>query len=34
MTFQVIDLREYDLPFFNEAASNARVPSKGAEAQR
>jgi len=28
MTFELVDLRDYDLPFFNEVASNAWVPSQ------
>ncbi|MEK9280913.1 MULTISPECIES: NAD(P)H-dependent oxidoreductase [unclassified Bradyrhizobium] len=27
MTFELVDLRDYDLPFFNEAASNLWLPS-------
>ncbi|RWR07624.1 NADPH-dependent FMN reductase [Paenirhodobacter populi] len=32
LTFEVLDLRDFDLPFFNEAASNAWVPSQSPEA--
>lgn len=28
MTFELVDLRDYDLPLFNEVASNAWVPSQ------
>ena len=31
---EIVDLRDFKLPFFDEDASNAWVPSKGAEAQR
>lgn len=34
MSFELVDLRDYDLPFFNEAASNAWVPSKDPRAVR
>ncbi|MFC3061123.1 NADPH-dependent FMN reductase [Paenirhodobacter populi] len=32
LTFEVLDLRDFDLPFFNETASNAWVPSQSPEA--
>lgn len=28
LTFELVDLRDYDLPFFNEVASNAYMPSQ------
>lgn len=28
LEFELVDLRDYDLPFFNEAASNLWMPSK------
>lgn len=31
---EIVDLRDFDLPFFDEAASNLWVPSKGAAAQK
>lgn len=31
--FELVDLRSFDLPLFNEAASNAWAPSKSPEAQ-
>lgn len=31
---ELVDLRDFDLPFFDEAASNLWMPSKGEEAQR
>lgn len=31
---EIVDLRDYNLPFFEEMASNLWVPSQGAEAQR
>lgn len=34
MSFELIDLRDYDLPFFNEVASNAWVPSQDPRAVR
>jgi NAD(P)H-dependent FMN reductase len=34
MDVEIIDLRDYPLPFFEEVASNLWVPSKGEEAQR
>lgn len=34
MDVEVVDLRDYALPFFNEIASNLRVPSKDPEAIR
>ena len=34
MDVEVIDLRDHPLPFFNEEASNMRVPSKAPEAIR
>src|SRR5258708_6596582 len=34
MQVELLDLRDYNLPFFNERATNAHVPSKGAEALR
>jgi NAD(P)H-dependent FMN reductase len=32
MTVEVVDLRDFDLPFFNEVASNAWAPSQDAHA--
>lgn len=32
LSFEVLDLRDFDLPFFNEAASNAWVPSQSPQA--
>ncbi|MDP0926449.1 NAD(P)H-dependent oxidoreductase [Paracoccus onubensis] len=32
MEFELVDLRDYDLPFFNEAASNLWMPSQDARA--
>lgn len=32
LSFEVVDLRDFNLPFFDEAASNAWMPSKSAEA--
>lgn len=32
--FEVVDLRDFDLPFFNEVASNAWVPSQNEVAQQ
>lgn len=32
MTVELVDLRDYDLPFFNEMASNAWMPSQDAKA--
>jgi len=34
LEFEVVDIRDYDLPFFNEVASNAWVPSKSEAAQK
>jgi NAD(P)H-dependent FMN reductase len=34
MSVELIDLRDYPMPFFDEPASNAWVPSKNAVAQR
>lgn len=34
MEVELVDLRDYPLPFFDEAASNAYVPSKNEVAQR
>jgi len=34
MTTELVDLREYPLPFFDEAASNLWMPSKNEAAQR
>ncbi|MBZ4021821.1 FMN reductase [Rhodobacter sp. TJ_12] len=34
MSFELVDLRDYDLPFFDEVASNAWAPSQNAEAVR
>ena len=34
MDVEVVDLRDHPLPFFNEVASNLRVPSKDPEAIR
>lgn len=34
MRFELLDLRDYDLPLFNEAASNLWMPSADANAQR
>lgn len=34
MTFEMLDLRDYDLPFFNEIASNLWVPSQDPNAVR
>ncbi len=34
MTFERLDLRDFDLPFFNEAASNLWAPSKDPRAVR
>ena len=34
MTVEVLDLRDYKLPFFDEMASNAWMPSQNAEAVR
>jgi NAD(P)H-dependent FMN reductase len=34
MTFELIDLREYPMPFFDEVASNMWAPSKNELAQR
>jgi NAD(P)H-dependent FMN reductase len=34
MSFELIDLREYPMPFFDEPASNMWVPSKNEVAQR
>ena len=31
---EVVDLRDFDLPFFDAPASNAYVPTQNAEAQR
>lgn len=31
---EIVDIRDYDLPFFDEVASNAWVPSKNEAAQR
>jgi len=33
MSFELVDLRDYDLPFFDEMASNAWMPSKSEAAQ-
>ncbi|MCQ0971934.1 NAD(P)H-dependent oxidoreductase [Paracoccus sp. TK19116] len=32
MTFELVDLRDFDLPFFNEKASNAWMPSEDPKA--
>ena len=32
MNFELVDLRDFNLPLFDEAASNAWVPSKSPEA--
>lgn len=34
LTFEIVDLRDYPLPFFDEVASNAWVPSTNEVAQR
>ncbi|ACO45974.1 NAD(P)H-dependent oxidoreductase [Deinococcus deserti] len=34
LDFEVVDLRDFPLPFFNEVASNAYVPSQNEVAQR
>ena len=34
MVVEVLDLREYPMPFFDEVASNAWVPSQNEVAQR
>ncbi|MCB5231334.1 MAG: NAD(P)H-dependent oxidoreductase [Sphaerochaetaceae bacterium] len=34
MNFEIVDLRDYPLPFFDEVASNAFVPSKNPVAQK
>src|SRR5207247_9078267 len=34
LTVEVLDLREYPMPFFDEVASNAWVPSENEAAQR
>ncbi|MDO5369300.1 NADPH-dependent FMN reductase [Paracoccus sp. (in: a-proteobacteria)] len=34
LDFELVDLRDYDLPFFDEAASNAWVPSQDRRAVR
>jgi NAD(P)H-dependent FMN reductase len=34
MTVELVDLRDYDLPFFSEVASNAWAPTQDAEAVR
>ncbi len=34
MSVELIDLRDYPMPFFDEPASNAWVPSKNEVAQR
>jgi NAD(P)H-dependent FMN reductase len=34
MTVEIVDLRDYKLPFFDEAASNMWMPSQNAEAVR
>lgn len=34
LDFEIVDIRDYDLPFFNEVASNAWVPSKSEAAQK
>lgn len=34
MQFELIDLRDYELPFFNEVASNAWVPTQDEAAKR
>lgn len=34
LDFELVDLRDYDLPFFDEAATNAWVPSKDERAVR
>lgn len=34
LDFELVDLRDYDLPFFDEAATNASVPSKDERAVR
>lgn len=34
MTVELVDLRDYPLPFFDEMASNLWMPSAGAEAQK
>lgn len=34
MQFELLDLRDYNLPFFNEVASNAWVPTQDEAAKR
>jgi NAD(P)H-dependent FMN reductase len=34
MEIELVDLRDYDLPFFNEMASNAYMPSQDAHAKK
>ncbi len=34
LSFEVVDLRDYPMPFFNEVASNAYVPSSNEVAQK
>jgi NAD(P)H-dependent FMN reductase len=34
LTVEVLDLRDYPMPFFDEVASNAWVPSQNEVAQR
>ncbi|MBX3577319.1 MAG: NAD(P)H-dependent oxidoreductase [Rhizobiaceae bacterium] len=34
LDFEIVDVRDYNLPFFNEVASNAWVPSKSEAAQK
>ena len=34
MQFELLDLRDYNLPFFNEVASNAWVPTQDGAAKR
>ena len=31
---ELVDIRDFELPFFNELASNARVPSPGSLAEK
>ncbi len=34
MQFELLDLRDFDLPFFNEVASNAWAPTQDEKAKR
>lgn len=34
LEFEIVDIRDYNLPFFNEVASNAWAPSKSEAAQK